>query len=323
MERYNFTNHLLLLKIEFLMRRFLILVCIVFFTACDDGDILTVELDFDGALERCVNDNLSYLIYDTRDDPSESLLLIIDRNETNDLLFEIPTPVGEPTILNISSEARFIYRTYNRSIGSGELCDVIPPADLIITEDYEASTGTVEITVTIVDDDGDGIPNEKEYGPGGLSDPQDSDGDGIFDYLDEDDDNDNVKTRNEIDTANADGDNDPTTNPLDTDGDGIPDYLDTDDDGDGVLTIEEDEDGDRNPLDDLGNNADGELVPHYLNTLETINYGSSGIVDLSENVYTRTVTTRFLVKNIDLEILRTTEIDFGILTTTLRDYTPD
>ena len=305
------------------MRRLYIIFCFVFLTACNDGDILTIELDFDKALERCNNDIESYLIFDTREDPSESLLLIIDRNEENDLLFEKQTPVDEPVILSISSEARFIYRTYNRAIASNELCDVIPPAGLNIVEDYEATTGTVEITVTIEDDDGDGIPSENEYGIGGLLDPKDTDGDGIFDYLDEDDDNDNVKTRSEIDTLNADDDNDPTTNPLDTDGDGIPDYLDNDDDGDDVLTIEEDEDGDQNPLDDLGNNADGEFVPHFRNTLEMINYGSPGLIDLSENAYTRTVTTQFLVKNINLEILRTTEVDFGILTTTIIDYIPE
>ena len=313
------------------MRHFYIIFCFVFLTACDDGDILTVELDFDKELERCNNDIESYLIYDTREDPNESLLLIIDRNEENDLLFEIPTTVDEPVVLNITSEARFIYRTYNRAIASGELCAIIPPAGLNIVEDYEATTGTVEVTVIIEDDDGDGIPSEDEgrdpNGDGDFSDAINSDASGpnpddIPDYLDEDDDNDNVKTKFELDDDDTDGDNDPTTNPRDTDGDGIPDYLDADDDGDGVLTIEEDEDGDQNPLDDLGNNAETELVPHFRNTLETTNYGSPGLIDLSENTYTRTVTTRFLVKNINLEILRTTEVDFGILTTTILDYRP-
>lgn len=51
---------------------------------------------------------------------------------------------------------------------------------------------------------------------------QDTDGDGIFDYLDTDDDNDGTDTINE----DADGDGQVTDD--DTDGDTIPDYLDTD-----------------------------------------------------------------------------------------------
>lgn len=332
MERYNFTNPLFLSKIEFNMRRFYIIICLLFLVACDDGDILTVELAFDKGLERCENDIESYLIYDTREDPNESLSLIIPRTDLSDLLFSIPTPVGIPAIFPIDgTTVRFNFRTYNRAIVTDELCDVISPAGLNIVEDYEATTGTVEVTVTIDDDDGDGISSDDEgrdpNGDGDFSDAVNTDllsdnPDDIPDYLDEDDDNDNVKTANELDNDNTDGDNDPTTNPLDTDGDGIADYLDNDDDGDGVLTIAEDEDGDQNPLDDLGNNSDDEIVPHFRNTLETQNYGSPGIIDLSENAYTRTVTTRFLVRAIDLEILRTTEVDFGTLTTILIDYTP-
>ncbi|WP_296386862.1 hypothetical protein [Winogradskyella sp.] len=304
------------------MRYFYIIFCFVFLTACDDGDILTVELAFDQELERCENDNESYLIYDTREDPNESLSLIIERNTDNELLFTEPTTVGSPTVLLMSSNTRFIYRTYNRAIATDELCDVIPPADLNIVESYEATTGTVEVTVTIEDDDGDGIPSDLEgrdpNGDGDFSDAQDWDNDGIADYLDEDDDNDNVKTEFELDDTNADGDNDPTTNPLDTDGDGNPDYLDEDDDGDLTPTIEEDEDGDQNPRNDQNTNPDGDLVSHYLNTLEMTMYANPGFTD--DNKYTRTITTSFIIRDVDLEILRTTLVEFGILTTTITDY---
>lgn len=332
MERYNFTNPLFLFKIEFDMRHLYIFIFFLVIVGCDDGDILTIELEFDKELERCENDNASYLIYDTKEDPNESLSLIIPRTEISELLFTIPTPVGTPIVFDIDGTAvRFNYRTYNRAVVTDELCDVIQPAGLTIVEDYEATTGTVEVTVTIDDDDGDGISSEDEgrdpNGDGDFSDAINTDAssptpDDIPDYLDEDDDNDNVKTKDELDDDNTDGDDDPTTNPLDTDGDGVADYLDDDDDGDGVLTILEDEDGDQNPLNDLGNNADDALVPHFRNTLEFTPYDSPGLIDISENAYTRTVTTRFLVKGIDLEILRATEVDFGILTTTLSDFIP-
>ncbi len=298
--------------------------CALILTACDDGDILTVDLNFDGVLERCANNNENYLIYDLRTDPNESLSLIIARNTTNELLFTEPTVVDTPTVLTINgTSTRFLYRTYNRAVASTsinqELCDVIQPADLNIVESYEATSGTVEVTVTIADDDNDGVPSELEgrdpNGDGDFSDAQDTDLDGIPDYLDEDDDNDNVKTISEIDTANADGDNNPTTNPLDTDGDTTPNYLDEDDDGDLVPTIAEDEDGDQDPTNDISV-SNGITIPYYLNVLETVNYGSPGVLDPEENTYFRTVTTKFVVKNIDLEILRTTEINFGTFTDT-------
>lgn len=306
-----------------MLRRFFILFSLLLLTTCDDGDIITVELVFDQELERCENDTESYLIYDLREDPSESLSLIIPRNDTNDLLFSEPTTPGAPEELLINgSTVRFLYRTYNRAVVSSgtdqELCDVIPPSDLNIVEDYEATSGSVFITTTIDDDDGDGIPSDLE-GRGAIDangdypDAADSDGDGIADYLDEDDDNDNVKTVREIDTDNLDGDNDPTTNPLDTDLDGTPDYLDDDDDDDLILTINEDANGDMDPTNDQNTNADNQLVPHYLNSLEDTDYGSPGFRE--DNTYTRTVFTSFLVTGIDLQILTAEAVDLGVLTT--------
>ena len=83
-----------------------------------------------------------------------------------------------------------------------------------------------EITLRDVnksDHDNDGVLNVYEDIDGdGAVNNDDSDGDGIFDYLDIDDDNDGVFTRDE--DTNDDGD--PRND--DTDNDGIPNYLDPD-----------------------------------------------------------------------------------------------
>ena len=124
-----------------------------------------------------------------------------------------------------------------------------------------------------------------------ASDTTDTDGDGIFDFLDEDDDNDGVideldafplDPSEQVDTDsdgigdNADTDDDgdgvddgldafplDATESLDTDGDGIGNNVDTDDDNDGVDDIDDafpidssetvDTDGDG-----IGNNADND-----------------------------------------------------------------
>ena len=303
-----------------MMRRFYIIFALLFLFTCDDGDIITIDLEFDEQLDLCTNNTDSFLIYDLREDPNESLSLIIPRTSDQDFPFTEATPTDMPTEFSINASTnRFIYRTYNRAVGDTELCDPVPPADLTIVEDYEANAGTAFATVTIDDDDGDGIPSDLEgrdpNGDGDFSDAVNFDGDEFPDYLDEDDDNDNVLTINEIDMTNADEDDDPTTNPLDTDSDGIPDYLDTDDDGDMIPTIREDEDQDLNPRDDLNADAEGNIIAHYLNTLENTDYGDPGLI--GGNTYTRTVTVSFFITDFNLDILAATELDFGTLTYTI------
>ncbi len=322
MECYNFTNPLFLLKIESMIRRFFILCCFAFLTTCDDGDILTVDLEFDEELAYCDNFEDYHLVYDTRDDPNEALILIFPKSTTNDALFTSATTVDVPTELTINEETiRFIYRTYNRELSASDICAVVPPYNLTIREDYEAGSGTVEVISTFVDDDNDGVPSIFEYGPGGIDNPQDTDGDGIPDYLDIDDDGDNVLTKNELDELDEDGDGDPLTNPLDTDGDGIPNYLDPDDDGDGIPTRLEDANGENGPGDDRIA-VNGVLVLLYLNPLEDTPYDFEDY-DAFENKYTRTVTTNFIVKDTDLTIFRATEINLGTLTTVIEDFDPE
>jgi hypothetical protein len=310
-----------------MMRQFYILFALLFLTACNDGDVLTVDLQFDKELSMCTNNTESFLIYDLREDPSESLSLIIPRGSNQEYPFTLATETNVPTTFTINASSnRFIYRTYNRAVGNTELCEAIPPANLTITEDYEATSGTAHATVVIEDDDGDGVPNEFEgisgepNEEGIYMDSLDTDGDGFPNYIDEDDDNDNVPTRFEID--NSDGDNDPTTNPLNSDTnsanpDNIPDYLDTDDDGDGVPTRNEDSTDNQDPRSGLNQNFDsnGELEYYYLNPLENSDYGD--IEHIGGNTYTRTVTVSFLVTDFNLEILSATELDLGTLTYTI------
>jgi len=310
MERYNFTNLLFLFKIEAMKRPFYIILCLVLFASCDDGDIFTVDLEFDELLERCDNFEDSYIVYDTREDPNEALILVMPKDEANEILFTTATEMtAERTI---PSQVQFYYYKYNNTVSNGELCDVVTDPSLVVIEDNEATAGTVYINTNIVDDDNDGVASEYEYGPGGLDNPQDSDDDGIPDYLDEDDDNDNVKTSDEID--NSDGDDNPNTNPFNTDlnlpnGDDIPNYLDDDDDGDGIDTRLEDENENANPRDDYQESSDGSVVPRrYLDPNASEPFPYSGLID---NRYTRIATTRFLITNTGIGPISSTEIPFG------------
>ncbi|TCK69055.1 hypothetical protein DFQ05_0566 [Winogradskyella wandonensis] len=307
------------------MRKYFIaLITLIFVTACDDGDVITIDLEFDQQLDLCANNTDVFTIFDLRDDPSESLALIIPRGTDEVVPFFNPTPANTPEIININNSSNlFLYRTYNRDLANTasnrELCSAVIPSDLIIQESYEASGGTAEVTVTVEDDDNDGIPSELEGrgAPdenGNYPNAEDFDLDGIPNYLDQDDDDDNVPTRFEIDMDSFD-ENNPTAIFIDTDGDGQFDHLDIDDDEDGVLTINEDQDQNFNPRDDLANDVNEVLTPHYLNSIEDMDYGSPG--KFPTNQYTRTIVASIIIRDFDLEIISQDFIDFGILTNTV------
>ncbi len=323
MLRYNFTNHLFLLKKEPMLRRFYLIIFLVLLTTCDDGDIINITLEFDRDLDRCDNFENFYLVYDTREDPNEALILTLPKPEFDYIFDELSE--DDATTLQISSSTgiRFNYRTYSNIIAEGALCNELSDPNLILTNDYETNTGQVIVDVTVVDDDNDGIPSiDEDLNGNGNLDDDDEDMDGIPNYLDQDDDNDNVLTEFELDTENSDGDNDPITNPLDTDNDGTPDYLDSDDDGDDIPTRLEDVDTDKNPrgVDDRVPDENGQFIFRYLYNHPTAMeaFPDSGFID---NSYTRTISTSFILENIGLDIIDATVIDLGTYTSPAQTIT--
>ncbi len=281
----------------------LLLVLNVVLFSCDDGDIITLQLDFDKVLELCGDENAdNYVIYDIREDPYESLTFLFSVNTTSNNVFDPPETPFEASFTISTTGNLFNYRTYDGD-PSGLICQEIPASDVNIIEDYAASSGTVETVSTFVDDDNDDIPSELEdlNGNGDFED-DDSDGDGIPNYKDADDDNDNVLTKDEAPDPNGDGDISDAQN---TDGTDLPDYLDTDDDNDGVITRYEDENLNENPLDDF---APGAIAPRYKDEMAADVFVND---DLRVNTFTRTVTVTFTVINVDLDILNTTSLDLG------------
>lgn len=309
MQRYNFTNPLFLLKIESMIRRFFIIFCLLCLTTCDDGDIINVTLDFDMELERCDNFENTYLLYDTKEDPNEALILTLPKPDYDYLFSALPD--NDPVTLEINSSTgiAFNYRTYSNVIEDDALCSELSDPSLVVIDDYETDGGQVIVGVAVVDDDNDGIPSaDEDLNGNGDYDDDDTDLDGIPNYLDEDDDNDNVKTQNEDD--NEDGDNNPFTNPRNTDGTDEPDYLDPDDDNDGVITRLEDADEDENPINDTVVDENGIDIERFLynhpSAMEA--FPEPGFID---NSYSRTTTTTFQLQNIGLQIIDATVIELG------------
>ncbi len=225
--------------------------------SCDDGDIIITTFNFDDADLNSCGTLGNYVFYKVNPDAQESLSLKLGETDS---LYKIPQTKNY--ILNGTSN--FVnYRTYDGTLGTSYFCSSIPPTTPIVTVDYLAASGTAEFITTFAYDDFDRVPTDIEK-------QGDTDGDGLLDVYDLDDDGDNVPTTFELDTENADGDDNPfTPSARDTDGDGTPDYLDADDDEDGILTRDEDKDMDGDPRNDI---TDPSVGPDYLNAAVAKNY---------------------------------------------------
>lgn len=296
--------------------------------ACNDGDIITETIEFGNTFEACGE----LVLYKINTNPNESLsfqltnptftiedLLITNVDPDNAALVEVTTenPVG----ISVNSTNILNYRSYNSS-PTNLFCNDVPPTNIEITQDYRSISGTANFTITLTEDDNDGIPAEYEdlNGNGNYYD-DDTDGDGLPDFLDADDDGDNVLTINEghnFDETvlltlaqNTDASATETT----------PDYLDNDDDGDGVLTINEENDTqDNNPLNDITNPAAGAdfLNPNVFTSVTATSYRVHNISQEFE--------VKLTFSNISFPTINYTIFEFGTLddsrTTTSRDFTP-
>ena len=284
------------------MRIFLVLIfsCFVFIS-CNDGDVISVELDFDKTLTRCGDTTTSnYILYDTKNDPFESLTLLLPNNAQADSIFGPGISGKIETLLINGNSVRFNYRTYTAD-SNNYICQDIPDASVSVIDNYEASSGNAIFTTTFEDDDNDGVPNALEF-------DGDSDGDTIPDYKDYDDDGDNVPTKDENPDPNGDGD---LSDMQDTDGDLIPDYLDDDDDNDDTFTKFEDENNNGNLFDDLGTGA---TVARFLDGTLDDEYESA----VKPNKFSRTFKINVTLENIDISILSTDSLFLGFY-----EYTVD
>ncbi|ULC60846.1 hypothetical protein MBM09_07555 [Flaviramulus sp. BrNp1-15] len=267
--------------------------------SCDDGDIITVELEFEDTFEACGESDL--VLYKTKEDPSESLSVLITNYSLEDIL-----EVGADNTFNEEKSATFYYRTYNdASLPNDLFCSEIPPNVNIVSDDNSACTA--EINTILVEDDNDGILAQLEdiNGNGDLED-DDTDGDGLPNYIDADDDGDNILTASENPDPNGDGD---LSDAQDTDGDNIPDYLDNDDDGDGVLTRDEENDSqNNNPGNDI---TDSDVGADYLNP--EVNTTVPATAYREHTIIRSYVVTITLFNIDDLGSISYDEYDFGIL----------
>lgn len=267
------------------MRRLLFgLLSLAMIASCDDGEIIVTSFDFeDSTVNFCEGTEKNVLYSINNNDVFESISLEFNNNilEVGDDGRIVP-PEEEEIEFDLNGDGsnnnRIVYRIFRSEVPNDYFCNVVPPSQPAVVEEWISGTGaTVNITRSFGDEtgqadaDGDDLNNIQEGWNAEGTNLTDTDGDGIPNYLDVDDDGDNVSTQTERnneddDPVNADGERD-------TDEDGIPNYLDDDDDNDGVLTRYEVDPNDPDPS-SLENptlfSSTGDGIANYLNDEQVI-----------------------------------------------------
>ena len=126
------------------MKRFLgILICVFAFNSCDDGDLILETITFeDATTESCTTNNIIYKLKE-----KEALLLEIPKS----VFVNEPTVPGTPTLIDIdNTNYRVVYRFYNGTVTSENICNTIPPAQPYVTDQWTASSGKIQIITTTI-----------------------------------------------------------------------------------------------------------------------------------------------------------------------------
>jgi hypothetical protein len=123
------------------MRRVVsILAIALLLNSCDDGNLIQEDISFENvATQSCSTNNIIYKLKDR-----EALLLEIPKTSfTNEVSLT-------NTIIDINSSNRVVYRFYNGTVSSNNICETIPAATPIVSDQWIASNGKVNIKTTAI-----------------------------------------------------------------------------------------------------------------------------------------------------------------------------
>lgn len=104
--------------------------------SCDDGNLTQDTINFDDvAVQKCTQNNLLFKLND-----NEALIF-----DATAIIFPTETLDQEFTI---SPANRVIYRFYNNVVSTTTICEIIPPATPIVSDQWSASDGKIIIKTT-------------------------------------------------------------------------------------------------------------------------------------------------------------------------------
>jgi len=142
--KINSIKNLFLSKIYTIkMKRILcILSLLLFITACDDGNLTVDAIDFsEVAVQKCSDKDVIYKVKD-----AEMLFIEIPAST----FISDATVEGEPIEVAINSTNKVTYRKYDGTVSSANICPTIPDATPNLKEQWNATSGIIQITSTAI-----------------------------------------------------------------------------------------------------------------------------------------------------------------------------
>ena len=150
------------------MKKWFIISALLLFS-CNDGDIITETLEFGDTFEACGE----LVLYKVKTNPNETLSFQITSpaisledllqtepaSDTNPPLVNLVNPT--PASITVGSSNILTFRSYDAA-PINIFCNDVPPTNIVITQDFTSSSGEAAFTISLVEDDNDGIPAEFE-----------------------------------------------------------------------------------------------------------------------------------------------------------------
>lgn len=126
------------------MKKILATLFFVFaLSGCDDGDLISEEIDLTDAEVEACSATESDILYKMTDRQA----MILEIVNLANALPAVPTLEGTPRIIAIgNTTARLVYRIYDGEPVDDNICASIQPPSPRIIEEWEATAGNIEIT---------------------------------------------------------------------------------------------------------------------------------------------------------------------------------
>jgi hypothetical protein len=123
-------------------RVFGLLAFMLALNGCDDGNLIQEDINFeDIATQSCTSNDIIFKLKE-----KEALLLEIPAST----FVNESSTVGSPVTIDISSSNRVVYRFYDGIVALNNICETIAPATPIVTDQWSATAGKIQIFTTAV-----------------------------------------------------------------------------------------------------------------------------------------------------------------------------
>lgn len=138
-----------------MIKRIYIIVSILFFASCSEGDILEIPLEIfsDDELQNCSNENDNAFVFFAIDGNTNRSLSVnfTDSNFEIEPATVADVSVDEPIVITLNTtNNQLLYREFDTTInGDDYFCNSVPISNVNVTQELISSNGTAEISYVL------------------------------------------------------------------------------------------------------------------------------------------------------------------------------